>query len=98
MFTGFSDAVEAITIGSLARHLDTKFVVGLDFAVTLSSPAFSGVLFDITLTLLMELEWLMLNKHRRWFHSSREKFPFVSMSASWFLVKIYFDLDFWGPN
>ena len=88
-FPGFSDAVEASTIGSLARHLDTKFVIGLDFAVTLSSPAFSCVLFDIALTLLMELKWLMLNKHKRWFHSSRVKLPFVSMSANWFLVSIY---------
>ena len=26
---------------------------------------------------------------QRWFHSSRVNFPFVSMSASWFLVSIY---------
>ena len=32
-----------------------KFVIGLDFAVTLSSPAPSCVLFDIALTLLMEM-------------------------------------------
>ena len=31
----------------------------------------------------------MLNKHKRWFHSSRVKFPLVSTSASWFLVSIY---------
>ena len=31
----------------------------------------------------------MLNKHKRWFHSSRVKFPLVSMSASWFLVSMY---------
>ena len=37
----------------------------------------------------MELKWLMLNKHKRCFHSSRVKFPFVSMFASWFLVSIY---------
>ena len=34
-------------------------------------------------------EWLTLNKHKRWFQSSRVKFPFVSMSASWFLVSMY---------
>ena len=45
MFPGFSDAVEASTVGSLTRHLDTKFVIGLDFAVSLSSPAPSRVLF-----------------------------------------------------
>ena len=29
---------------------------------------------------------MMLNKRGRWFHSSRENFPLVSMSASWCLV------------
>ena len=41
VFTGFSDAVEASTVGSLTRYLDTKFVIGFDFAVTLSSSASS---------------------------------------------------------
>ena len=45
---GFSDAVEASTVGSLARHLDTKFFIIFDFAVTLSSLASSCVLFVIT--------------------------------------------------
>ena len=31
----------------------------------------------------------MFNKHKIWFHSSRVKFPLVSMSASWFLVSMY---------
>ena len=84
VFPGFSGAVEASTVGSLTRHRETKFVIGFDFAVTLSSPASSCVLFDITSRLLMELKW-----HKRWFHSSREKFPFLSMSASWFWVSMY---------
>ena len=54
MSPGFSDAIEASTVGSLTRHLDTKFVIGFDFAVTLSSPASSCVLFDVALHLLME--------------------------------------------
>ena len=61
----FSDAVEASTVGSLTRHLDTKLVIGFDFAVTFSSLASSCVLFDIALTLLMELKWQMLNKHKK---------------------------------
>ena len=36
----------------------------------------------------MELFWLMLNKLKRWFHSSSVKFPSVSMSASWCLVSM----------
>ena len=72
-----------------SRHLDTKFIIGFDFAVTLSTPESFCVLFDITLEQSVELKWLMLNKHKRWFHSSRVKFPLVSMSASWFLVSIF---------
>ena len=60
-----------------------------DFAVTLSSPETFCFLSDITSGHSVELKWLMLNKHKRWFHSSRVKFPLVSMSASWFLVSMY---------
>ena len=37
----------------------------------------------------VELKWLMLNKWRRLFHSSRVKLPSVKMSASWWLVSMY---------
>ena len=47
------------------------------------------VLFDITSENSAELKWLMLNKHKRWFHSSRVKFLIVSLYASWFLVSMY---------
>ena len=40
MSPGFSDAIEASTVGSLTRHHDTKFIIGFDFAVTLSSPEY----------------------------------------------------------
>ena len=86
---GLSDAVEGSTSGALSLHRETKFIIGLDFAVTLSSPDSSGVLFDIPSEQSVELKWLMLNKHKRCFHSSRVKFPLVSMSASWFLVSMY---------
>ena len=45
--------------------------------------------FDITSEQSVELKWLTLNKHKRWFHSSRVKFPLVRMSASWFVVSIH---------
>ena len=32
---------------------------------------------------------MLLNKRKRRFHSSREKFSLVGMSASWFLVSTY---------
>ena len=63
---GFSDAIEVSTIGSLARHLSIpNSSSALIFAVTLASPAPSCVLFDITSRQLVELKWLMLNKHKR---------------------------------
>ena len=40
-----SAAVEASTFGSLTRYRDTKFIIGFDVAVTLSTPASSCVLF-----------------------------------------------------
>ena len=46
--TGLSDAVEASTSGFLSLHRETKFIIGFDFAVTLSSPASFCVIFDIT--------------------------------------------------
>ena len=64
-FPNLSDAVEASTLGSLTLHRETKFIIGFDFAVTLSSPASSFVLFDITSRQLVELKWLKLNKHKR---------------------------------
>ena len=94
VFPGLSDAVEASTFGSLTLYRETKFIIGFDFVVTLSSPASS---FDIALHLLMELKWLMLNKHKRWLPSSRVKISLVSMSASWFLVSMYL-IWILGPN
>ena len=79
---GLSDAVEASTSGVLSLDHETKFIIGFDFAVILSSPESFCVLFDITSEQLVELKWPMLNKHKRWFHSSRVKFPLISMSAS----------------
>ena len=91
-FPGLS-AVDASTLGSLTLHSETKFIIGFDFAVTLYSPTSSCVLFDITSEQLIELTWLMLNKHKRWFHSSRVKFPLVSVCKLVFGVNV-FDLDF----
>ena len=47
------------------------------------------VVFDIISERRVKLKWLMFKKHKRWFHSSRVKFPLVSMSASRFLVSMY---------
>ena len=66
------------------RCSETKFIIGFDFAVALSSPESFCVLFFIASEQTVELKWLMLKKHKRCFHSSRVKFPLVSISASWF--------------
>ena len=65
VFPGLSDAVEASTLGFFTLHRETKFIIGFDFAVTLSSPASSCVLFDIASRQLIELKWLMLNTHTK---------------------------------
>ena len=38
-------------------------------------------------------QFMMFNKRRRWFHTSRVKLPLVNMSASWFFGVNNFDLD-----
>ena len=45
----------------------------------------------------VELKWLILNKHNKWF-SSRVKFPLARMSVSWFLVCRCTWSGFGGPN
>ena len=62
---GLSDAVEASTSRVLSLHHETKFIICFDFAATLSSPESFCVLCDITSDQLVELKWLMLNKHKR---------------------------------
>ena len=63
-FTGLSDAVDNSVDGALSLLRAIKLIIGLDFAVTLSSPDSFCVLFDITSEHSAELKWLMLNKHK----------------------------------
>ena len=56
--------------------LALRFIIGFDFAVTRSSPDPCCSLFVIAAEQTVELKWLMLNKHNKWFHSSRVKFSF----------------------
>ena len=75
VFTGLSDAVEASTSGVLSLHRETKFIIGFDFAVTLSSPESFYVLFDITSEQSVELKLLMLKK-------TQKIIPFVTCEIS----------------
>ena len=94
--SGLFDAIGLYTVKELVGACQTRFNVGFDCATILSSPFSSCIRFAIVSGQLAEfwelqskLKWLILNKHNRWFHSSRVKFPLVSMSASWFLVSMY---------
>ena len=96
---GLFDAIGWFTDEELVETVDVRFfAVGFDFATILSSSFRSCTLFAIVLVQLVnlkfwaqqrELKWLMLNKWRRWFHSSRVELPLVKMSASWCVVSMY---------
>ena len=47
-FPGLCDAVQANTSGFLSLLRETKFIIGFDFAVALSSPESFCVVFGIT--------------------------------------------------
>ena len=79
------------------QNLENKHA-DLGFATASPSWVFpSWALFDMVLCFLFERKWLqenietfmMLNRRRRWFHSSRVKWLLVNMSASWFLVSTH---------
>ena len=65
VFTRLSDAVEDSADGALSLLRAIRFIIGLDFAVTLSSPDSFCVLLDITSEHSAELKWRVLNKHKR---------------------------------
>ena len=73
-FPGLSDAVQARTSGVLSLHRETKFIIGFDFAVTLSSPESFCVIFDIPSEQLVELKWLMVN--------TQKMIPFITCEIS----------------
>ena len=85
-------------VGDGFTFLDTKLIVGFDFAITRSSPgSLSCGLFDMVLEFKVDLSWLQekteklikLNRRRRWCHSSQVKLYLVNKSANWFLVSTY---------
>ena len=74
-FHRLSDAVVASTLGVLALHRETKFIIGFDFAVTLSSPESFCVLFDITSEQSVELKWLNVEQ-------TQKMIPFLTCEIS----------------
>ena len=87
---GFDEVEDDTTEGILA----VKFIIGLDLAVTRSSPDSCWSLFAIAAEQTVELKWLMLNKHNKWFHSSRVKFPSVKKKCELVFGVDVFDVDF----
>ena len=70
------------------------------FALVVGEPSFEVVfwpLFDMELPEYIE-KFKIVNKRRRWSHSSFEKLPLVSISVSWFFGVNKIDLDFWVWN
>ena len=96
---GLFDAIGLFADAELVGTCEDKFIaVDFDFAIFLSSLFCSCIRFAIVLGQLIklgflaqqaELKWLMLNKWRRLFHSSRVKLPLLKMFASWCLVSMY---------
>ena len=81
--SGLFDAIGICAVEEIAGTCEDKFIaVDFDFATLLSSPFCSCILFVIVsrqliklefLAQQLELKWLMLNKRRILFHSSRLK-------------------------
>ena len=98
--TGLFDAIGWVTDEELVERVEVRFmVIGIDFAATLSSSFCSCTLFAIVVAQLwklklwaqqVEMKWLMLNKLRRLFHSSRVKYPLVSFPVLSWIVSPYF--------
>ena len=61
--------------GFLVLHRETKFIIGFDFAVTLSSPASSCVLFDITSRQSVRTEMADVEQ-------TQEMIPFITCEIS----------------
>ena len=87
--TKLSDAVEDSADGALSLLRAIRFILGLDFAVTRSSPDSCWIRFAIAAEQTVELKWLILNKLQQMIPLITCEISFVSMSASWFLVSMY---------
>ena len=87
------DALQLCVVEELATVFETRFNVGLDFAIILSSRVLSCILFDTVWGQVAELKMLILNEQRRWFHASRVKLSSVSVLSSCFFGVDVFDLN-----
>ena len=95
---GLFDAIGLFTDEELVETVDVRFIaVGFDFATILLSSFCSCILFAIVSVQQVklkfwaqqrELKWMMLNRWRRFLHSSRVKVPFVNKSEIWCLVSM----------
>ena len=96
---GLLDEIRLFADGELVGTWEDKFIaVDFDFATLFSylflllqpfRHRFGAAYQAGILSAASRAEWMILNKWRRLFHSSRVKFPLVKMSASWCLVSMY---------
>ena len=97
VFTRLSDAVEDSADGAVSLLRAIKFIIGLDFAVTLSSPDSFCVLFDITSEHTVELKWLMFNNTKDDSIRHVWNFPWLACLRVGFWCQ-YSWFGSWGPN
>ena len=69
-------------------HRETKFIIGVDFAVTLSSPESFCVLFDISSTRLVELKMANVKQ-------TQKMIPFITceISLGQYVCELVFGVD-----
>ena len=96
---GFLLQVEGSTSRVLSLNRETKFIIGFDFAVTLSSPGSFCVLFrhhfrTFCRTGMANVKQTqkMISIHHVW------SFPWSVCLRFGFLVSMYLILDFWGSK
>ena len=98
VFPRLCDAVESSTFGSLALHRETKFIIGFDFAVTLSSTC-------IFLRSLRHHFRTIGRTEMANVEQTEKMIPFITckISLCQYVCELVlgvnvFDLDLWGPN
>ena len=97
VFPGLSDAVDDRADGGLSMLRAIKLIIGLVFAVTLSSPDSFCDLLDTTSGHSVELKWLMLKNTKHGSIHHVWAFPWLTcLRVGFWCQCIWF--GFWGPN
>ena len=89
VFPALSDAVEDSTSGVLSLHRENKFIIGLDFAVTLSSAESFLRSFRHHFRTLCRTEMANVEQTQKMIPFITCEFFLVTVSASGFSVSMY---------